>query len=293
MPADANVSETAERRWLKAVNEYYDHTNFDYKKVWHRGTSLAYHFGYYSDDIHEHEHALTNANHVLAGIAGIKHGDRVLDAGCGLGGSSFWLAANRSAQVVGITPVQRHVLAAGEIARHRSLDDQVSFHEADYANTSFQNDSFDVVWALESVCHAVSKAAFYREAARLLRPGGRLVVAEYVRASRHLGAEADSLVREWLDGWSIPDIDTAEEHLVAAKRAGFADAQLDDYTKTTHRSLRRLYKLACLARPIDLILFGLGLRSATQHGNVVASLRQYQLLRKGVWFYGILSGTKQ
>lgn len=150
-----------------------------------------------------------------------------------------------------------------------------------------------MVWALESVCHAVSKAAFYREAARLLRPGGRLVVAEYVRASRHLGAEADSLVREWLDGWSIPDIDTAEEHLVAAKRAGFADAQLDDYTKTTHRSLRRLYKLACLARPIDLILFGLGLRSATQHGNVVASLRQYQLLRKGVWFYGILSGTKQ
>jgi hypothetical protein len=57
--------------------------------------------------------------------------------------------------------------------------------------------------------------------------------------------------------------------------------------------LRRLYKLACLARPIDQVLFSLGLRSAAQHGNVVASLRQYQLLRKGAWFYGIVSGTRK
>jgi len=293
MPTEADVSETPERRWLKAVNEYYDQTNFDYKKVWHSGTSLAYHFGYYADDIHEHKHALTNANHVLARIARIKSGDRVLDAGCGLGGSSFWLAAHRSAQVVGITPVRGHVLAAREIARRRSLDDQVSFYVADYADTRFQKASFDVVWALESVCHAVSKAAFYREAARLLRPGGRLVVADYIRVSRDLGADTDSMIREWLDGWSIPDIATADEHLAASTRAGFADVHLDDYTKTTHRSLRRLYKLACLARPIDQILFGFRLRSVTQHGNVIASLRQYQLLRKGAWFYGILSGTKQ
>jgi cyclopropane fatty-acyl-phospholipid synthase-like methyltransferase len=293
MPMETDVSDTPERRWLKAVNEYYDQTNFDYKKVWHSGTSLAYHFGYYADDIHEHQHALTNANQVLAGIARVKSGDRVLDAGCGLGGSSFWLAAHRSAMVVGITPVPGHVTAAKETARHRSLDDRVTFHEADYTDTPFQTASFDVVWALESLCHAVSKAAFYREAARLLRPGGRLVVAEYIRVSRDLGADTESMVREWLDGWSIPDIDTAEEHLAAAAEAGFADARLDDFTGTTHRSLRRLYKLACLARPIDQVLFSLGLRSAAQHGNVVASLRQYQLLQKGAWFYGVLSGTRK
>jgi tocopherol O-methyltransferase len=290
---DADVSDNLERRWLDAIKAYYDQTKFDYEKVWHSGNSLAFHFGYYADDIHEHKHALINANNVLAKIARVKNGDRVLDAGCGVGDSSFWLAAHHSAQVVGITPVQGHVLAAREIARQRSLDHQVSFCEADYTQTSFQEGSFDVVWALESVCHAVSKVAFYREAARLLRPGGRLVVADYVRASRDLGADTDLKVREWLDGWSIPDIDTAAEHLASAESVGFRDVRLDDYTKTTHRSLRRLYKLACLAWPIDKVLFALGFRSVVQHGNVIASLRQYQLLREGAWFYGVLSGTKR
>jgi SAM-dependent methyltransferase len=195
--------------------------------------------------------------------------------------------------VVGITLVQGHVLAAREIAQQRSLDDGVRFYEADYTNTSFREASFDVVWALESVCHAVCKGAFYREAARLLRPGGRLVVAEFIRVSRDVGTDTESMLREWLDGWSIPDIDTADEHLAAAKSAGFADVQLDDYTPTTRRSLHRLYKLARIARPIDQVLFSLGLRSAAQHGNVIGSLRQYQLVQKGAWFYGILSGTKQ
>ena len=293
MPIEANLSGTSERRWLEAVIEYYDQTNFDFEKIWHRGAGLAYHFGYYGGDIQKHKYALTNANLVLASIARIEHGDRVLDAGCGLGGSSFWLATHRCTDVVGITLVQGHVLAAREIAQQRSLDDRVRFYEADYTNTSFREASFDVVWALESVCHAVSKGAFYREAARLLRPGGRLVVAEFIRVSRDVRTDTESMLREWLDGWSIPDIDTADEHLAAAKSAGFADVQLDDYTPTTRRSLHRLYKLARIARPIDQVLFSLGLRSAAQHGNVIGSLRQYQLVQKGAWFYGILSGTKQ
>jgi cyclopropane fatty-acyl-phospholipid synthase-like methyltransferase len=293
MPMEADLSGTIERRWLKAVIEYYDQTNFDFEKIWHRGAGLAYHFGQYGGDIQKHKQALTNANLVLADIARIKHGDRVLDAGCGLGGSSFWLAMHRRTEVVGITVVKRHVLAARELAQQLSLDDRVRFYEANYSNTCLRQASFDVVWALESVCHAVSKATFYREAARLLRPGGRLVVAEFVRVSRDLGADTEAMLREWLDGWSIPDIDTADEHLAAAKNAGFVDVQLNDYTPTTCRSLYRLYKLARIARPIDQFLFSLGLRSAAQHGNVIGSLRQYQLVKKQLWFYGILSGTRQ
>jgi hypothetical protein len=99
-------------------------------------------------------------------------------------------------------------------------------------------------------------------------------------------------MRDWLEGWSIPDLDTRHEHLAAAREAGFVDLGLDDYTRVTRRSLRRLYKLAYLATPVDRLLYTLGLRSETQHRNVVASRRQYQLLRSGAWFYGILSGTK-
>jgi len=278
--------------YLDDVVRYYEHTRFDYWAVWQTRENLAFHFGYYDDHVANHRQAVSNSNGVLADIAGVKPGDRLLDAGCGIGGSSLWLASHRGAEVVGITPVDHQVDQARRVAAARGLQGKASFEQADYTATPFPDASFDVVWALESLCHARQKLAFYREAFRVLRPGGRLVVAEYIRRSRPLPADAEMRMREWLEGWSIPDLDTQEEHIAAAGAAGFAEVRLADSTHLTRRSLRRLYKLACLAAPVDWLLHALGLRSETQHQNVVASLRQYQLLRGDAWFYGILSGRK-
>jgi tocopherol O-methyltransferase len=283
---------TAQFRWLVPVIEYYNQTQFDYRAVWLDSENLAFHFGYYGERIDDHAQALANTNRVLSEVARIRPGERVLDAGCGLGGSCLWLAEHRSADVVGITPVMHQVTKARTIAASRSLGDRVRFERADYSRTAFPDGSFDVVWALESLCHAVEKAAFYRESARLLRPGGRLVVAEYIRTSRDVNAQGEALMRQWLDGWAIPDLDTPDEHIGAADRAGFAEVRLIDNTAKADRSLRRLYKLARIAWAVDWTLYAFGFRSKTQHGNVVAALRQYQALRQGLWFYGILSATK-
>jgi cyclopropane fatty-acyl-phospholipid synthase-like methyltransferase len=278
--------------WISKVVEYYNHTRFDYWFLWHDRNNLAFHFGYYEDGIDNHSRALENGNHVLANIAGIGAGQRVLDAGCGLGGSSLWLAGNCGAHSVGITTVEHQVRRARAIAGRRSLSDKARFVQADYTAMPFTDGSFDVVWAFESLCHAAEKTVFDREAARVLRPGGRLGVAEYVRASRSCDSTAQMLFGEWLEGWAIPDLYTSDEHLAAAGNAGFHDAELRDYTWSTRRSLRRLYKLACIATPIDWTLYLLGLRSRRQHGNVVAALRQYQALKCGLWFYGILTASK-
>lgn len=163
---------------------------------------------------------------------------------------------------------------------------------SDYTQPPFPDGSFDIVRALESLCHAPDKAAFYREAARLLRPGGRLVVAEYIRAARPLDAAGERLLHEWLDGWAIPDLDTREEYLGYVAAAGLVDAALDDITAHTRPSLRRLYRMTCWAYPLAVILHRIGLRSQVQHGNVIGALRQYQALERGLWFYGLLSATK-
>ena len=291
--ADGQSEFALQMRCRDDVARYYEHTRFDYWAVWQTRENLAFHFGYYHDHIANHRQALSNSNGVLADIARVEPGDRVLDAGCGLGGSSLWLATHRGAEVVGITPVAHQVHEATRNAALRGLQDKVRFEEADYTATPFPSASFDVVWALESLCHAGEKAAFYREAFRVLRPGGRLVVAEYIRKSRELATDAETRMRKWLRGWSIPDLGTRDEHMALAAAAGFSEVGLSDYTHLTRRSLRRLYKLACLATPVDRVLYALRLRSETQHLNVVASLRQYQLLREGAWFYGILSGAKR
>jgi len=278
--------------FMDAIVAYYDETWLDYRLLWLNGKNLSVHFGYTDTTTRGHTGALLNMNRVLADRAGIRPGERVLDAGCGVGGSSLWLAQERGAQVVGITPVGSQVMRARHFAARHKLADRVSFEQADYTCTPFPAASFDVVWSLESLCHAPDKAAFYREAARLLRPGGRLVVAEYVRAARPLGAVGELLLHEWLDGWAIPDLDTRAEHLNHLAAAGLAEARLDDVTAHTRPSLRRLFRMTFWTYPLAVMGRAVGIRSAIQHGNVIGSLRQYQALERGLWFYSILSAVK-
>ena len=275
-----------------AVVAYYDQTWLDYRLFWLNRRTLSVHFGYTDTTTRGHVEALLNMNRVLADRAGIQPGARVLDAGCGVGGSSIWLAQARDAIVVGITPVASQVARARRFAAARKLGDRIAFEQADYTSTPFSDASFDIVWALESLCHAPDKAAFYREAARLLRPGGRLVLAEYIRAARPLSARGELLLHQWLDGWAIPDLDTRAEHVAHAAAAGLADARIDDITAHTRPSLRRLYQLTRWFYPLAVTGRAVGIRSAIQHGNVIGSLCQYQALDHELWFYGILSATK-
>jgi len=172
------------------------------------------------------------------------------------------------------------------------LTDRVQFEKADYCHTGFADASFDVVWALESLFHAARKSDFYAEAARLLKPGGRLIVADYMRASRPLSDQQERTCKEWLNGWAIDDIDTPEEHTCNALDAGFEGVVVRDMTPATRRSLRRLHRLSLLVWYPDMALSKIGVRSPTQRGNVVASRRQWQALRSHAWQYGVLSATR-
>ncbi|MGH3699798.1 MAG: SAM-dependent methyltransferase [Pseudonocardiaceae bacterium] len=280
------------RSLTEAIVGYYDETWIDYRVLWLNQDNLAVHFGYTDHSTRGHTDALKNMNRVLADRVQIQPGERVLDAGCGVGGSSLWLAAERGAEVVGITLAARQVMMARGYAAQRGLADRVRFEQADFTATSFPDASFDIVWAVESMCHAPDKAAFYQEAARLLRPGGRVVVADFVRVARPLDLTGEQLVHEWLEGWAVPDIDTPSEHLAHLAAAGFAEPRLDDVTVHTRPSLRRLYRLAYWTYPLAVFGRITGIRSVVQHGNVIASIRQYQALRHGAWFYSILSATK-
>ena len=160
------------------VVRYYDQTWADYRIIWLSRSNYAFHFGYHDAPGMRHRRALVRNNEVMADAAQVQAGDRVLDAGCGVGGTSCWLAHERGATVVGITLVPNQVERARVIAKRRGVADKATFQVADYSRIPYPDASFDVVWAQESLCHSADKAATYREFHRVLRPGGRLVIAE-------------------------------------------------------------------------------------------------------------------
>ena len=277
---------------MQDIVRYYDETRFDYDKVWLNKENLAVHFGFYDEHAHTHAEALLNTNRYLADTADIQSGDRVLDAGCGKGGSSLWLADQRGARVTGITPVASQIADCEQFVRERKLTERVDFVQASYTDTPFEDETFDVVWACESVCHAPQKIDFYREASRILKPGGRLVAAEYIRCDRPLPSEQDKKIADWLNRWAIADIDTAPEHRAHAAAAGFSAFQIRDCTKYARVSLRNLHQQSVRYRTLGNILNFLKIRSDTQHGNHIGSIYQWEALEAGAWFYGVISAVK-
>jgi MPBQ/MSBQ methyltransferase len=111
----------------------------------------------------------------LARRASLKPDSRVLDVGCGLGGSGRYLAAEHACQVTGIDLTQEYVDVANALAGMVGLSDRVAFRQASALEMPFDDGSFDVVWTEHVQMNIGDKRAFYREIARVTRPKGLLL----------------------------------------------------------------------------------------------------------------------
>uniref|UniRef100_A0A383V9Y5 Methyltransferase domain-containing protein n=1 Tax=Tetradesmus obliquus TaxID=3088 RepID=A0A383V9Y5_TETOB len=110
-------------------------------------------------------------------FSGSQQPKRILDVGCGFGGSSRWLASQfPDAEVIGITLSHKQVQRGTELAAERGLNN-VKFMVMDALKMQFADDSFDLVWACESGEHMPDKKAYVEEMARVLAPGGKMVIA--------------------------------------------------------------------------------------------------------------------
>ena len=216
----------------KEIQSYYNSTHFEYQLIWNWNlkTTPALHFGYYDEKATKHAQAIFRINEVLADWAVIKEGTTVLDAGCGLGNSSLWLTQYRKAKVIGITLVESQVEIAYKMAKKQNIQG-AEFRTANYLNAPFEDASFEIVWAIESQCHTVDKSLFYKEAFRLLKPGGRLVIADSIRTSRQLNTHDETLLKNIFNAWAVPDIDTLEEHEINAAKAGFVNFESKNVSK--------------------------------------------------------------
>lgn len=274
------------------VRSYYKHTRFDYRVIWDRTGVPALHFGYYDAHADKHARALGNMNRAMAERAGIRAGERVLDAGCGVGNASFWLTDHMGARVTGLSIVPEQIVDARRYAARRK-GTSPDFVVGDFLDIPFADGHFDVVWACESFCHATDKGLFFREAFRVLRPGGRLIIADYVRTDRPLTDEQEALLRDWLRPQAIRDIGTEAEYRSYAGEAGFSSFTAADITPNVRVSLRNLHNLCKKWLLPGRIFLALGIVNDVRFRNVIASIRQYEALQMGAWRYGMICAVKR
>jgi cyclopropane fatty-acyl-phospholipid synthase-like methyltransferase len=274
------------------VIDYFDQTHDDYRRLWGIDRHLGLHCGFFDERRRGHDDAVLHMNRVLATLAGIGAGDRVLDAGCGIGGSAMWLAEHLGARAVGVNINAKQVARAQQLSRERRLDDCVHFHVADFCATGLEAESFDVVWALESACYAEDKQALLAEAYRLLKPGGRLIIADGFLTREDLDADEARLVERWQRGWAIPGVVSVDRFGRWLDEAGFRERSFRDITAHVVPSSRRIYLASLAFYPLGVLLYWLGLRTAVQTRGIASGYYQYQARRRGIGVYGIFLAEK-
>ena len=233
----------SKRQYYAEIREYYSQSNWLYKYAWYAGRSLGLHFGFADGTTVNHTEALINQYRYVIRKGNIGNGMRVLDAGCGVGGASIYIAQMTGAHCVGISIVPEQIMEARENAIKVVVGDRTEFLMADYMATECPPATFDVVFGIESVCYATTKKDFVAEAYRILKPGGMLILTDGYRMREVKNRAEKRLLKTFCEGWRLADLVSVGNMSRAIRAGGFENVVVEDKTWEIEMSINKMKRL--------------------------------------------------
>jgi len=274
------------------IGDYYNTTQIHYEQWWNLKEGLALHYGIWEKHTKNFTESLLNTNQVLMDICNIGNQDRVLDAGCGVGGSAFYMHQKVGAEVVGVTLSENQVKYATDLSKSKKINDKVSFFLMDYTKTTFETESFDVIWACESVSSARDKVEFITEAFRLLKKGGKLILSDCFLTTNPPN-DPNNWIKKWGLTWGVSNLVTLKFFETNLKNTGFSIVNSFDYTEKIRKTAVRMYYSSILGYlPSEIYnLFNPNVSRFAKH-HYRSGYYQYRALQEKLWDYNIVFAIK-
>ena len=159
----------------------------------------------------------------------------IIDVGCGIGGSTLHLAQKFNACATGITLSPVQASRAKERAAEAGWDDRVGFEVANALDMPFEDNSFDLVWSLESGEHMPDKTKFLQECYRVLKPEGKMIMVTWCHretdsVAGDLTADEVAHLKEIYRVYCLPYVISLSEYRAIATECGFKNLRSDDWS---------------------------------------------------------------
>ncbi len=216
------------------IQRYYDNLWSVGKKFNQKFIDGGFHFGYYEKGVLNYRTAIQSMNIYIGRLLGLGTGQtcHVLEAGCGIGATSRYLAKKYpSCHFTGISLGTEEIELAKKIQKEQHLTN-IEFISGNYNNTEFKDHSFDRVFALESIVYAVNKKDVINEVSRILKPNGKCVIIDgFFPKNQPSSTFLKNAYMLTLSKRSIPGVSSLQEIQSYLKSAGFTDIIIHDLSK--------------------------------------------------------------
>jgi ubiquinone/menaquinone biosynthesis C-methylase UbiE len=197
--------------------------------------------------------------------------------------------------IKGVTLAPSQVKIASEQNLKKGLENRIEILKGNYTDLPFDDGLADGVWAVESACYAkgADKADFIREMARLLKPGGRFVVADCFtkQPEKNFNPLVKRCYSATCKSWALTEMPTLEYFVAALKRDGFFDVIVEDISWQVAPSLAHA-PFAVATFILKKMLAGERLKRHSVNNLKASLLAPILGINRSKFSYCIVSGTR-
>lgn len=218
---------------IKKITRFWDQTSESWYKIW--GPHI--HHGYYDETgFPSFQQAQEQLLKNLSGLLSINTGDKILDVGCGLGGSSIYLAKKYHANLTGITLSAKQLNLAINHAKDSKIENIQFIIDDAHELKNFSHHYFDIVWSLESCEQFYNKKLFIQQAHRVLRPGGQLMLATWCAGDEKYSGPQAKLYKTLCQTYDLPYMPTIKWYEQLLIQENFSLKKVFDWSTNVQKS---------------------------------------------------------